>query len=278
VPANWRPIDLREQGPALYETLRREKIRECLATLPGWNHKFDKAKDNALFADARGAAEIATFHAFLNFQKAALDHQGAPKIAAVRYSLTRLSEAIGAARSALGEMDPRSTELLKRQAGGIPNVLVSPPEDNWRRGRDRLQLLDASLSEAQGWAREIIEGLPAQDSRGDEHPGLNAFVIEMANIWENYAPGRKVTASRSKGMWPDFMRKLLAAGGYRCSLTTVADAARRVVVQRNRDHPDRIVVEVKDRNLKLAELAELRRKSVRKKRKRITTKGQVRKG
>jgi hypothetical protein len=237
-----------------------------LATWPGWK-KLD---------DARGGAEAITFDAFLNLQKATLDHKGAPKIGTVRASLVRVGAAIDALRSALDEMDPRSAELLTHRAGGSLNVLVTPPEVNLSDGRDKLQRLDSSLSEARSWARKTIEDLPPQDLAGARIPGLDAFARSMAHVWETYAPGKMVTASRNNKTWPYFMHKLLAAGGYRCSRVMVEGVAREVVAQLNKDRPDRIVVAVEDRHLSFGELYArhvryVRRKSVRKKRQRFAT-------
>lgn len=264
---DWQPLDLLEEGRAIYAALPTRKIQEILAaSLPNW-----KVLDDG----GRSAARTVVFDAFLFLFKDRADHHGFPRVATVKAHLGRIGAALVELCAAFDALDMRTGTAFKRAAGAeVKKYNYTPlnespmPGGAFDRGHHRVELLKKALADAQRWTADALRETPRQDSRKSDEPGLNGFANSIAHVWETYG-GVRFTASRNRDGAPDFIVKILEAGGVPCTRAKALKAADAVARDLERKHADRIIVPPEDRLISLAELG--RRKPPPKKGKRSAT-------
>lgn len=272
IPAatNWRPLNVFKVGSAVYRGLPAKRIQEQLAkSFPNWDimNPSEQAVSYSLIMEA-----------FIYLKKSRRDTHSAPRLATVKANLARLQHATTECLAAIDAMDPRTATVFKNTVGAKPRTKSGIDKrlpdgspiggSNFARGHRRVQILKLVLADAQQWTTQAQDGLPRQDPRQSDEPGLPEFASKVGHIWENYA-GLAFTASKNRGAAPEFILGVLQAGGLNYSEHAVLVATRAAVKERDDKFPNNIVVAREDRNLSLGEL--VRRASLPKKGKRFAT-------
>ena len=176
-----------------------------------------------------------------------------PRAATVRAHLTAIGSAAAELTKALKAIDPRTAELLKKEAGAP----ATDPSAEWDRriralhaqlhdlnrwykettgaasadpfveGHRRVQALQAQLDDLNRWISTASVNVRRGDRRPPTYPGLDAFVGRLAAIWRGAEPA--FTGSRKNLAEVNFVQALLKAGGFHVTKAAALKAVQRVV-------------------------------------------------